>query len=192
MIFHGYDASKPPRQPYPKAAAAFGYIGGDTPHVWTLQEWLDATQGGALRSGPIWTADYRTDAPGPFEQARAAVDAAKALGWTDHARILRYIILDSETSEDIDFIRGFASAALNGGFLTADYRSADAILAKPSGLPEFVARWGEQPGPFSDYQEAFQYKAEVPWLDTQVDLDAFSTEMWERLGRGPRRHVVTA
>lgn len=52
-----YDASVPP-VPAPLLYAAGGYIGGDTPHVWTEAEW-DA-QPAAFRL-PIFTASNRED-----------------------------------------------------------------------------------------------------------------------------------
>jgi hypothetical protein len=186
MIFHGYDASVPPNRPYPGCNAAFGYIGGKTPHVWSLQEWLDATDLGRIRSGPIWTADMSAT---PESQAEAAAKAATDLGWTAHARVLRFIILDSEESTNVSFIHSFGNELIGKGFLVCDYRTQDAITKAPSGMPEFVAHWNVPPGPFTEYQIAFQYLANLDYENTQIDLDAFDEEMWDRLGRGARHQV---
>ena len=52
-----YDASTPPLTP-PKWHVAAGYIGGDTPHVWTPAEWARQPAAELL---PIWTASNRAD-----------------------------------------------------------------------------------------------------------------------------------
>jgi hypothetical protein len=52
-----YDASTPPASP-PKWHVAAGYIGGDTPYVWTIDEWKAQPTPYLL---PIWTASNRTD-----------------------------------------------------------------------------------------------------------------------------------
>jgi hypothetical protein len=61
-----YDAAFPPVRP-PRWYAVAGYIGGDTPHVWTADEWHAQPAGRRL---PIWTADNRLNSP-----ASAAADA---------------------------------------------------------------------------------------------------------------------
>lgn len=52
-----YDASEPPSDP-PHWHVAAGYIGGDTPHIWTLEEWKAQWAPFLL---PIWTASNRDD-----------------------------------------------------------------------------------------------------------------------------------
>ena len=46
-----FDASTPPSSAPPGYHAVAGYIGGDTPHVWTDAEWK---RFGRLRKLPIW------------------------------------------------------------------------------------------------------------------------------------------
>lgn len=52
-----YDASEPPAEP-PHWHVAGGYIGGNTPHVWTRDEWKAQPAPYLL---PIWTASDRED-----------------------------------------------------------------------------------------------------------------------------------
>lgn len=192
-IYQGYDASRPPRQPYPGARWAGGYIGGATPHVWTLDEWNHAItrpDGSHLRSLPFWVLERGTDAPSPASQARAAAAAAVALGWRAHSRPLRQIAIDRETWEVSHLVRAFAAELLTLGFVGLDYGSAGTLHADPSGLPEFVAHYDVPPGPFTDKQVAFQYRAGVPYLGTTVDLDVCGGPCWDHMGRGPR-HAVT-
>lgn len=61
-----YDAAYPPPHP-PHWHVAAGYIGGDTPHVWTPEEW--AAQWAPYRL-PIYTASNREDT-----EAAAVIDA---------------------------------------------------------------------------------------------------------------------
>lgn len=184
-LFHGYDASVPPDVPFPGAQAAFGYLGpvNMTPHVWTAEEWNEATLNGSMRCGPFWVADFLRDVQ---SQAIEAVGLARRLGWrSDRSRV---IMLDSETSDNVAFINEFGRLIFQGGFLLVDYRSFDAIIQHPSDYPEFVAHYNVPPGPFTPRQVAYQYKANVPWAGTKIDLDLFDTDLWDRLGRG-RRHV---
>ena len=54
-----YDASTPPAAP-PHWHVAAGYIGGDTPHVWSMEEWRAQWAPELL---PIWAATGRPDTP---------------------------------------------------------------------------------------------------------------------------------
>ena len=62
-----YDASEPPTDP-PHWYAVAGYIGGDTPHIWTEAEWN--AQSAKFRL-PVYTASNRAD----------SVDAAGVDAW---------------------------------------------------------------------------------------------------------------
>jgi hypothetical protein len=85
-----YDAAFPPARP-PRWYAVAGYIGGDTPHVWTRAEW-DA-QPAPFRL-PIWTADNRVNSP-----ASAAADAPLILAKLEELGVPPgvTIALDGET-----------------------------------------------------------------------------------------------
>src|SRR5579863_3052451 len=89
----GYDAAYPPSSP-PKASneVVMGYLGGDTPHVWSLAEWN--SQPARYRVG-IWTRSN----PGGYNgtsEAQEAVAKWKSLG----APAGSMIALDLETAED--------------------------------------------------------------------------------------------
>ena len=185
-ISHAFDASTPPTRPFPGCQAAFGYIGGDTPHAWTVDEWNMATANGELRAMPIWVAVPGMPAD---QQAHEAAKAAVGFGWKAHAMIRRAIAFDSEALEDSAIIRAFAHVLRLEGFEPVDYRSAEAMFADPSGCLEWVAHWNVNPGPFTRYQVAFQYAHDLPWAGTLCDLSAFSDELWPMLGRGLRRYV---
>lgn len=189
MLYHGFDAAHPPSRAYPGTQVACGYLGPDgfTPHVWSLEEWNLCNEGGVLRSLGIWLADFSAT---PGGQARAASEAAIALGWKPHAEVLRFITLDSEVSLDVMWIRDFAESLFTLGFLAFDYRSISAQVQSPSGLDEWSARWDVPPGPFSAKQEGFQYEEDVSFDNTLLDLDLFSQLAFDRFGRGVRRVVA--
>jgi hypothetical protein len=72
-----YDASTPPKNP-PHWHVAAGYIGGDTPNVWTLAEWKAQPAPYLL---PIWTASNRDDtAADAGEDAWGIIKKLSSLG----------------------------------------------------------------------------------------------------------------
>jgi len=90
MLRWMYDASTPPPSP-PRWYCAAGYIGGDTPHVWTREEWEAQPAPARL---PIWT---RTNAPDEVQAGRddaaAVLEALRALGVPPGATVA----VDTET-----------------------------------------------------------------------------------------------
>lgn len=185
MLYKGYDASIPPTRPLTGAHFACGYIGGNTPHVWTPDEWNDSIEdkqsGRILRTLPIWTADFSAS---PRSQAHSALVAAIALGW--HRDMRRFIALDSETSEDVHFIQEFGEGLREDGFALLDYRSASAHIAAPSGYTEWIGRWDVPAGPFTTEAEMYQIAADITWEGAKVDLDICSHDAIEHFGRGLR------
>src|SRR6202030_1784840 len=70
-----FDAAYPPQRPYPGCQAVAGYIGGNTPHVWTRDEWR---RFGGLVQFPIWTGYAEADPAGHGQQCAALMHD---LGW---------------------------------------------------------------------------------------------------------------
>jgi hypothetical protein len=186
-----FDASRPPARPFPGCAAVAGYIGGDTPHVWTLEEWNQASNNGALRQLPIWVASWAIH-ESPFTQGRQAVNAAVALGWHPHHEERRVIALDLETAVHPEFVSDFAREVHLAGFGVWVYGSESTVFGNPAEQGYWVAAY-PGPGPVLDFPEghavAHQYAAEVPWLAGAVDLSVISEHALQYLGRGPRRLV---
>lgn len=184
---HQYDASRPPGNAYPGTQAFASYLGreGFTPHIPDLDEWNDATNEGDLRCLGIWTPDFSSS---PQIEAKAAADAAKALGWKPE--LGRFITLDGEVSERHEWIREWGNELYSQhGFDGLDYRSLFAQLKAPSGLPEWTAHFEEPPpGSFTPNQIALQYAANLPFGETAVDLSVFGERLWVGLGRGVRHH----
>src|SRR6266704_1413268 len=112
-LYQMFDAAFPPATPFPGCHAVAGYIGGNTPHVWTLPEWQ---RFGQLRQLPILVAGFTAAFGGPEEQACKAVQAALDLGWRPHLEHRRAIVLDMETSDDPAFVTAFAGKLHLDGF----------------------------------------------------------------------------
>ncbi len=184
MLYRGYDASIPPASAPDHSQFALGYLGGNTPHVWTLEEWNEASNHGEIPVGGIWTVDFTGN---PYEQADAAVKAAMGLGWAYDGH--RLIVLDSEVSQNVAFIRTMAKVIKRHRFVPVDYRSYDAIIAAPSGLYEYIARWNETAGPFTSNAIAFQIQADVPWQYTMVDIDVADHVFYNLLGVRERHEI---
>jgi hypothetical protein len=186
-LFHAFDASIPPARPYPGCQAVLGYLGGPTPHVWTLEEWLRFAD---LRQAPIWLYNPARDASA---EGRAAVAAAKALGWRAFARVRRVIWLDMELTEDPAWIAAWAAAVREGGFEPGHYRSLSSFEATgdPGIAMRWIAAWDGAPVVEQLARvDGHQYRANVPWLGTQVDLDVFDGTALAAFGHGPRRLVA--
>src|SRR6266545_3809328 len=91
-----WDAAFPPASP-PKWEAVAGYIGGNTPHVWTDQEW--ARQQARWRL-PIFTRSHDGD---------PSADAAHAIRWMTAHHVPKgvCVALDFETRVDATYLHAF-------------------------------------------------------------------------------------
>jgi hypothetical protein len=187
-LHHGIDASVAPKSPYPNTDFVAGYIGGNTPHVWTLDEWNTANGAGKLRSLPIWVGYLEDD---PLGHAVDAAKKAMSLGWK--AYLHRYIALDKETQEDRKWVLTFAAKLTNLGFLTIEYRSLDPILQDPTppAIDNWVADWIRHPDlSLVPREEMMQYDHDIPFGNTVVDLDVATDTAFNNMGRGLRRNVT--
>jgi hypothetical protein len=182
-----FDAAFPPAEPFPGCEAVAGYVGGNTPHVWTLEEWQRFAN---LRQLPIWVRDTRTGALSAASQGMKAAEAAIGLGWKPHAHNRRAIVLDLETAIVPEWVKAFADVLHLNGFSCWPYGSADFIFNDPTEDGYWVASY-PGPGPVIGYPgedvEAHQYAAGVAWEGGQVDLSVIDAEALSHLGVGPRR-----
>lgn len=112
MTYTFYDAAYPPGNP-PKADGVAGYIGGDTPHVWTKDEW--ASQPPVLRL-PVFV---RSNPPGPG--AVADVNAAVAQLKTLSAPFGCLVAWDMETAADPAYIAQVYTLLWNAGYALIVY-----------------------------------------------------------------------
>jgi hypothetical protein len=181
-----FDASRPPGKPYPGCGAVAGYIGGNTPHVWTAREWNAANNDGALLQLPIWVGFGETD---PVGHARQAADAAKARGWIAHHRpAWRAIVADVEDVQEEAWLKAFGTQLQAEGFLCWPYMSLAAVPSDPPGYSIWLADWNGQASvpPIHDVI-AHQYAPNLPYEATRVDLSVVMSTELASFGIGPRR-----
>jgi hypothetical protein len=179
-----FDASRPPVKPVPGCAAVAGYIGGNTPHVWTPEEWRRFS---ALHQLPIWVRDPGQPARG---QAQEAAAKARALGWAPfHGPKWRALVLDMESELDEPFVATFGRQLQREGFLCWPYMSLSPLTAggDPPGFSVWLPTWNNAPAvpPFPNVIAA-QYRPDVPWNGTAVDLSVVESPALESFGVGPR------
>lgn len=180
-LYRMFDASSPPAQPYPGCQAVAGYIGGSTPHVWTPAEWQRFRD---LRQFPIYVGSGRTNGP---DDGQDAVREVQARGWAPHEKNTRAIILDMEAETDPEYVNGFADVVFKAGYCTVVYVSESVMGNTPVREGFWVALWdGIADIPSGAHILAHQYRPDVPWNNTQVDLSMVSADMMVHGGVGPR------
>lgn len=180
-LYQMFDASSPPPTPYPGSHAVAGYLGGNTPHIWEVPEWDRFA--GLVQFG-IWVGAAEGD---PVGHGNAAVQAAHNLGWRPNAPLRRAIICDIETEQNRPWVDAFGKAVWDGGFQTYVYGSASTILGDPAKEGRWIALYNDEPNiPAIPAAVGHQYKANVPWDGTFVDLSVITAEMLAHGGTGPR------
>lgn len=177
-----FDAAYPPGQAYPGCQAVAGYIGGNTPHVWTSAEWQ---RFGHLIQFPIWTGYRDAD---PVSDGQLAVEAMRRLGWRSGSPTRRAVILDEETRVDGPWVDAFAAEIWAAGYQTFMYGSLATILHDPPKEGYLVADWTQIPAvpPFPNVVGC-QYLPNAAWDGTQVDLSVITDTMLAHGGIGARR-----
>jgi hypothetical protein len=120
-----WDASTPPHNPPTGFDAAAGYIGGDTPHVWTIDEWQRL---GKLAKLPIWVQDNPRDAQQAQAEAFAALSRLYHIGCPPgHA-----IALDLEMAVHPGYVDAFHKVMRWAGFYVWVYGSRSVVMRNPA------------------------------------------------------------
>jgi hypothetical protein len=164
-----YDAAFPPSSP-PAWEAVAGYIGGNTPHVWTGAEWRSQPARWRL---PIFTRSHGGD---------PSADAHTAVSWltTHHVPKGACVALDYETRVDAGYLRAFDAAVVRAGWKVMVYGSKSYVLSnpKPSG-GYWVADWTGSPFLYPG-SAATQWASDAmlgrPW---DANLVADSATLWD-------------
>lgn len=181
-LYHMFDAAYPPSSQYPGTQAVAGYIGGNTPHVWTSAEWQ---RFGHLRQFPIWTGYAEAN---PTDHGQQAVAAMHKLGWAAGRPNRRAVIVDEETEVDAAWIDAFAAVIWDAGYQTFIYGSLATVLKNPPKEGYLIADWNDVPTvPPYAHVIGHQYKPNVSWDGTEVDLSVIAEEMFVHGGEGPRK-----
>ncbi len=164
-----YDAAYPPPHP-PGTDGVCGYIGGDTPHVWTAEDWRSQTARYRL---PIFV---RSNPPGPGAEADvgAAVAQLKAIGAPEGA----LVAWDMETAADAAYISGVYVRLIAAGYRLIVYGTQSDVMGNqaPDGL-YWGADWTDTPHlhsgdqmtqyvSFAAYDESLA-QASLPFWDTR-------------------------
>jgi len=156
-----FDASTPPESAPPGYRAVAGYIGGDTPHVWTEGEWRRFRK---LRKLPIWVRSNPA-------QVHAEPDAFAALQRLFELHVPRgtTVALDLETAVDAGYVRTFHRVMRWAGFYAWVYGSASTVFKNPPADGYWVADYAGK-GPFlypHKMVKATQY-ADGPHYDSSL------------------------
>lgn len=176
-----FDAAYPPAAAYPGSDAVAGYIGGNTPHIWTLAEWQRFLH---LVQFPIWVGYQESD---PVTHGQSAAKAMRDLGWRPNAEIRRACILDFETEVNTAWVDTFASEIWTAGYETLVYGSADTVVNNPEKEGRWIALYDNQASiPPLPGAIGHQYRANVAWESTHVDLSVISDDMMVHGGQGER------
>lgn len=177
-LYKMIDASDPPPDAAGASAVA-GYIGGNTPHVWTRAEWQRFAH---TRQFPIWVGAGRINGT---TDGRAAVDAALKLGWRAHRPQRRAIICDVEAFSMRVYLDDFAAEVWAAGFQTEVYESMAVVASNPGKEGIWVADWdGIMDLP--NGTNAHQYVPNVPYEGTEIDISVISGEFLNHGGEGAR------
>jgi hypothetical protein len=162
----------------PGCTFAAGYIGGNTPHVWTKGEWNRFARISGVRLFPIWVADFATD---PVRSAKNAVAAMRKLGWSPG----RALVYDTEDTVDKAWCRSFRHE-VGHVQVPVNYGSA-AVVARNGDDRLWIAKWDGDPV-LEDGQdvEAHQYRADVSVAGGVVDFSVMDDPLFRQGGRGSR------
>jgi hypothetical protein len=165
------DSSNPGSAVIPYAAVA-GYIGGDTPHVWSDAQWSAQTARWRL---PIWVYGRQLGAAGGAAEGAAALAWAKA----HHMPPADMIVIDMETDIDADYVNNFAAA--DGAHVTCVYGSTSTVFSNPRQSGGYWVANYVRTGPFV-YAGSWATQYSDPAINgTPYDLSALSTvvHMWD-------------
>jgi hypothetical protein len=181
-LYRMFDAAHPPTIAYPGCQAAAGYIGGNTPHVWTAEEWQRFDH---LYQFAIWTGAGRTDGKA---DGIAAAAAMRKLGFRPFDTNRRHVWLDMEGQANAGYVNAFAAEVWAGGYQTGIYEDMAAVGGNPVKEGVWLADWnGQATIPPEANVVAHQYLGNVAWDGTQVDLSVVTAGMLAHGGQGPRR-----
>jgi hypothetical protein len=168
-----FDASTPPTTAPAGYKAVAGYIGGDTPHVWTDAEWRRFSK---LRKLPIWV---RSDPANVV----AETDAFGALQRLFELNVPRgvNVALDLETAVDFDYVRMFHRVIRWAGYYLWVYGSASTVFNNPHADGYWVADFAGK-GPFMyphSWVKATQYESGPNYDSSLVLYWQYYWRLWK-------------
>lgn len=121
------DTSDPGTSSLPKGySAVAGYAGGDTPHVWTREQWARFE---GIPKLPIYVDDKKTGRLAGVQDGWDCLQKLMALGVPAGKGFA--VAYDIETSKDADRAHGFRSVLQWAGFRVWLYGSRSTVLTIP-------------------------------------------------------------
>jgi hypothetical protein len=186
-----YDAAFPPKNP-PQHDAIAGYIGGNTPHVWTVAEWEDQTAKSGAR---FWLPIYVRSNPGSHDPFN---DAAIACNWLLNRGMPEgmTLALDYETAVNANYLEEFDGVVSRAGWRVAVYGSISTVRKNPEPSGGYwIADWTGRPhivpgsvatqwsgsGPFGGAYDPNLVADSMPlWQIAGENLSANGPENWDR------------
>ena len=170
-----YDAAWPPAPP-PATDGVCGYIGGDTPHVWTAADWHAQTARYRL---PIWV---RSNPPGPGAAAdvAGAVRQLAAIG-APHGTLVAW---DMETATDSAYMAAVFSGLRSAGYELIVYGSESTVFGNhvPDGL-----YWGAQWTNVAHFAAGNQMTQYVDFGPYDESVASASLPFWDTHGGTPSK-----
>jgi len=165
------DASQPPGDPPAGAQVIAGYIGGDTPHVWTPADWH---QYKGLRKLPIFVRSQRGNGTG---DGFAALAQLYRLGVPKGCNV----VYDLETLVYGAMVTAFRNVLAWGGYHTWVYGSADYVFGNPPCDGYWVADYTGQPFMYPHSAvRATQYEAGVDGYDwSEMKPWQYQNRLWK-------------
>ena len=144
-----------------------GYIGGDTPHVWTEEDWHRPEFTG-FKKLPIFVRSNAVGSVGGKADGFTALEALFTLG----VPIGSAVVYDRETNEDAEGSAAFDEVLNWVGYHPIQYGSMDNIFkhpspwfpADPTGTPHIVDRNGVEMTQYIDDQGGYDYSEVKFWV----------------------------
>jgi hypothetical protein len=160
------DASSPPEDVPGDTHIVAGYIGGNTGHVWTREQWAHF---GRLKKLPIFVRNSSTLGNG--SRASGVDDAFAALRMLDDLRVPKgsTVVYDMETLIYGALAGDFWLTLRKYGYYTWLYGSARYVLQNPPCSGYWAADWDDVPKLYhGQHVVAKQYAANVDGWDLSV------------------------
>jgi len=166
-----HDSSVPPSKPLPGFQAVAGYIGGDTPHTWTLAEW---TRFRGFPKLPIYVNDGIGNTVSDGER-----DASQALIrlYDLGAKPGIAVAYDIEARVCPKRVMGFTRMLSFFGYTVWLYGSVSTVFKNPA-ADYWVAHYTDSPAWPSRDTRAFQFQAEVK-VPGEPDIDVSWIRWWQ-------------
>lgn len=182
-LYHGADASNP-MTPMPDGTQILaGYIGGNTPHVWTPEQWNQYIRVSPdLRVLPVWVQNITSGDPAAVGTTIGL--AARQLGWAANlpGAERRLIVVDAETTVNSAYYEAMDDAIWNAGYRMLLYGSADYVRQNYCAFGYWEADLTPQPpGTLISPVQGKQWQFGERW-----DLDVFTQAIYEGCGIGLR------